>query len=480
MGPGASEARQRVRRKIQYRFQTGIARGTRWTSYARRTPSSPTSEYVTTATAFPRALQASAKVETELAGPPMSGGKMPVAKTTFMRDIVYLSRFSRANMGPAKPKLLLIVTSSAWGGAERYVVRMAAAAAAEFDVTVAAGASRSGELFRALPAGVKRFELADLVRPIAPLRDLKAVRRLRAFLDEERFDLVHANSSKAGLVAALAARLSKSRPRVLYTAHGWGFAERRSLPFRLAVLWSEKLAARWRAATVVLTEAERRLALAERLSPPERLHLVPLGIDADEIAFLERVEARTELSRLCGARFGRTLVGTIANAYPAKGLPFLLEAFERLAPELEDADLAVLGDGPDMPKLRALRAALPHEDRICLPGAVSGAARLLKAFDLFVLPSTKEGLPWAVLEASRAGVPVVATAVGALPELIDDGVTGRLVPPGDAAALADAIRSVLADRALYQRLKSGAPRIAERRSGSEMVAKTLALYRSLS
>ena len=382
-------------------------------------------------------------------------------------------------MGPAKPKLLLIVTSSAWGGAERYVVRMASAASAEFDVTVAAGASKSGELFRALPPGVKRFELTDLVRPIAPFRDLKAVLRLRAFLDEERFDLVHANSSKAGLVAALAARLSESRPRVIYTAHGWGFAERRSILFRLAVLWSEKLAARWRAATVVLTEAERRVALAERLSAPVRLHLIPLGIDADEIAFLEREAARAELSRLCGARFGRTLIGTIANAYPAKGLPVLLEAFERVASDLEDADLAILGDGPDMPKLRAAHAALPHKDRVCLPGAVTGAARLLKAFDLFVLPSTKEGLPWAVLEASLAGVPIVATSVGALPDLVDDGVTGRLVPPGDAAALGEAIRAVLTDRALYQRLKSGAERIASHRSGSAMVSRTLDLYRSL-
>lgn len=389
-----------------------------------------------------------------------------------------------------RPKLLLLVTSSAWGGAERYVVRLASAASAEFDVTVAAGPSKSRELFRRLPPGVKAFELADLVRPIAPWSDLKAIRRLRRLIDEETFDLVHANSSKAGLVGALAARLSRARPRVLFTAHGWGFSERRSLPFRLAVLWSEKLAARFRAATIVLTSAERAVALAERLSSPEKLHLIPLGIDRGEIAFLDRDAARAELSRACAAPIGGRVIGAIANAYPAKDLPNLLAAFARLAPEVPDAELVVIGDGPEMPKLRALHAALPHRDRVHLPGALRDAARLLKGFDVFALSSSKEGLPWAILEASLAEVPIVATRVGALPELIEDGVTGSLVPPSDAVALSAALRAALTDSALLQKLKSGAPRIAERRSGlppvasakggSDMVASTLTLYRSLS
>ena len=382
-------------------------------------------------------------------------------------------------MTHARPKLLLLVTSSAWGGAERYVVRLAAAAAADFDVTVAAGPSKTRELFRRLPPGVKAFELADLVRPIAPWSDLKAIRRLRRLIDEERFDLVHANSSKAGLVGALAARLSRARPRVLFTAHGWGFSERRSLPFRLAVLWSEKLAARFRAATVVLTSAERDVALAERLSSPANLHLIPLGIDRGEIAFLDREPARTELARACASPLSGLVVGTIANAYPAKDLPNLLSAFERLAPEVPEAELVVIGDGPEMPKLRALRAALPHRDRIHLPGAMRDAARLLKGFDVFALSSSKEGLPWVVLEASLAEVPIVATRVGALPELIEDGATGSLVPPRDPEALAMAIRAALTDPGLREKLKSGAPRIAERRSGSDMVASTLGLYRSL-
>jgi glycosyltransferase involved in cell wall biosynthesis len=377
-----------------------------------------------------------------------------------------------------RPKLLLLVTSSAWGGAERYVVRLAAAASAEFDVTVAAGSSKTGELFRRLPSGAKRFELKDLVRPIAPWRDMKAILRLRDLIDEEGFDLVHANSSKAGLVAACAARLSRTKPRVVYTAHGWGFSERRSLPFRLAVLWSEKLASRWRDATIVLTSGERDVALKEKLSTPERLRLIPLGIDRAEIDFLDAEAARAEIARVCATRLGRPVIGTIANAYPAKDLPTLLRAFERLASELPEAELVIFGDGPEMPTLRALHAGLPHRDRIHLAGALQDAARLMKGFDVFALSSSKEGLPWVMLEASLAGVPIVATKVGALPELIEDGATGKLVPPRDPEALAAALRAVLTDKDLFQRIKNGVPQIAERRSGSAMIGATMDLYRS--
>lgn len=378
-----------------------------------------------------------------------------------------------------KPKVVLLVTSSAWGGAERYVARLARAAMLDFDVTVAAGRSPKHELFSALPPGVRTFEIPELRQPVSPISDLLAVRTLRRLIDREGFSIIHTNSSKAGLIGALAARLSSRRPAVVYTAHGWGFLERRSAAFRLMLLLSEKIAARWRNATITLSEAERDVALRQRLATEKMLSVIPLGIDREEIAFLDHDDARARLADLCGTRLGRLVLGTVANAYPAKNLPMLFEAFERLAPDFPDLDLVVLGDGPEMPRLRALHAALPHKDRVCLPGAVQDAAALMKGFDVFVLPSTKEGLPWTILEASLSELPIVATRVGALPELIEDRRTGLLVEPGNLEALRRAIHDVLNDRTLYQELKSGAPRIAERRSGSEMTGAVLALYRSL-
>ncbi len=378
-----------------------------------------------------------------------------------------------------KPKLLFLVTSSAWGGAERYVARMAEAAQNEFEVTVAAGSSKDRQLFKGLENGIRTVEVPDLRQPIDPWHDILAVRALSKLIDRESFDLVHTNSSKAGLLGALAARLSKRRPPVAYTAHGWGFLERRSWLFRLTVRLSEKLASRWRAATITLSEKERAIALSEHLSTPDRLSVIPLGIDRQELDFLERDEARAQLAALCASRFDRLLIGTIANAYPAKNLPALFEAFEGLAAEFTELDLIIIGDGPEMPNLQAAHARLPHRDRVFLPGAVPEASRFLKAFDIFVLSSTKEGLPWTILEASLAELPIVATKVGALPELIENGKTGLLVEPGDIQALRRALHDLLTNRTLYQEIKSGAPRIAERRSGAAMTEATLALYRTL-
>lgn len=378
-----------------------------------------------------------------------------------------------------KPKILLLVTSSAWGGAERYVARLAEAASAEFDVTVAAGRSETRELFKALEGKIRTFELAHLVHPIAPILDLRAMGEVEALIDQEGFGLIHCNSSKAGLVGAMAAAFSRRKPKVVYTVHGWGFLERRSAAFRAAVLLSETLASRHRDATIVLSKLEAAVAERLGLAKGGKLCIVPLGIDPGEIAFLDREAARAELAGRCGTRLDRTVVGTIANAYPSKNLPMLLRAFNRLAKDLPGADLVVIGAGPRMAELRAAREALPYRDRICLPGAVPKAARLLKAFDLFVLPSTKEGLPWTVLEASLAGIPIVATRVGAIPEILEDGTEGLLVPPGDEDAFLDAARRALTDRNLLQKLKSGAPRIAERRPAAAMIAATLEIYREL-
>ncbi len=388
-----------------------------------------------------------------------------------------------------KPKLLFLITSSAWGGAERYVARLAAASAAEYDVTVMAGSSKRFELFKALPAEVKRVELPALKHRIAPFADLRAIAAARRFIDRQGIDLIHCNSSKAGLIGTLAAALSRRKPKVIYTAHGWGFLERRPAFFRLTVLWSERLAARFRSATIVLSDMERRAAEALRLSPPGRLRLIPHGIDAQEIKFLDRDAARDELDKLTGAitsavpgtvrHSPRYLIGTIANAYPSKALPILVAAFDAAAGNLSDAHLVIIGDGPAMAELRQAREGAKTKDRIHLPGAVPDAARLLKAFDVFALSSVKEGLPFAILEASLAGLPIVATKVGAIPEMIEDWKTGLLVEPGDAAALATALHAVLTDAALREMLSAGSPRIAEKRSAAAMIRSTLALYREL-
>lgn len=389
-----------------------------------------------------------------------------------------------------KPKILYLITSSGWGGAERYVARLAAAAASEFDVTVMAGTSKRFELFRALPVQVHRHEFPELKHPIAPFSDLAAILKLRKFIDRENIDILHCNSTKAGLVGALAAAFSKRKPKVVFTAHGWGFLESRSALFRAIVLWSERLASRFRQATIVLSEKERGVALRYRLSPPDRLHLVPHGLDAGEIAFMPPDQARAELGR----RVGRDLksafvIGTVANAYPSKALPSLIETFSsafgnKVAEPGTRASqapphLIIIGDGPEMSKVERARETSAAKVRVHLLGAIDDAAKLMPGFDLFVLASLKEGMPWAILEALAAGLPIVATRVGAITEMIEDGAAGLLVEPGDRTALSEALRRLHGDPDLRRKLKEGAVRSAGLRTSFAMINETLGLYRQL-
>jgi glycosyltransferase involved in cell wall biosynthesis len=199
-------------------------------------------------------------------------------------------------------------------------------------------------------------------------------------------------------------------------------------------------------------------------------------MEMNEITFLDPADARAELQHLAKTDFGQArIVGTIANAYPAKALPIIIKAFES-APDR--TRLVIIGDGPDMASVRAAREASSAKKRIYLLGSVADAARLLKGFDLFALSSVKEGLPWVILEASLAGVPVVATEVGGIPELVEQR-EALLVPPGDAKAFGEALHSVLTDDILYAKMKNDVPRIAERRSGQVMIESTLAVYRRL-
>lgn len=374
---------------------------------------------------------------------------------------------------PGNHCILYLVTSSGWGGAERYVTMLAKEAVTLGEVHVIAG-SGDATLFKKLPHEAFVMRSKYLNRRIRPVSDIRAAMEVRRYLEKNSIDLIHANSTKAGLIASLAVRGMRKRPRIIYTAHGWAFLETNRSPiFRLLTGWSEKFASRFRDATIVLSEMERRVALERKLADDAHLHLIPLGVPKTPKNFLARAESRSLLMK--GSVHG-FVFGTIANAYPPKSLPLLVSAFERVAAAYPDTRLIIIGDGPSMHELKARREHSRHKACIFLPGCLPDAFRLLKAFDVFVLSSSKEGMPWSVLEASQAGLPIIATKVGALPEMLRDGETGLLVPPNDAGMLADAMKRVLEDDELRAKLKDGAPRIAESRPEHRMIKKTLKVY----
>jgi len=205
---------------------------------------------------------------------------------------------------------------------------------------------------------------------------------------------------------------------------------------------------------------------------PRRLRVVPNGVrEAGEIA--GREEARREL----GGDGSSLIVGTLGRLSAEKNIPLLLRAAGIVSRRFPAARFAVGGDGPERGFLAGEIRRLGLEDRVVLAGDRSDVPRFLSALDLFVLTSDTEGLPNAVMEAMGLGLPVVATRVGGTHEVVDDGVTGRLVAPRDAEGLARAIGDLLADPEARRRLgAAGRARISEEYTTERMIERTCAVY----
>ena len=281
-------------------------------------------------------------------------------------------------------------------------------------------------------------------RAIAPLSDLASLVRLVRLIRQVRPGLVHAHSAKAGFLARLAARIC-GVPAV-YTPHAFPFLMREGRAAQAAYRWLERLAVPWTAALIAVSEEERRAALALGLAA-DRVRLIRNGVPPpDGPPPAPRAQPPYQV-----AFFGRLA--------PQKGPDVLVGAAREVARRRSDVTFRLFGADGGLGaalKRRIADGGLSHVVRLegeCPADAVE--ARLREA-DLVVLPSRWEGCPYVVLEAFRAGVPVVAGAVGGVPELVRDGESGVLVPPGDAPALASALLGLLDDPARRRRLAEGA------------------------
>lgn len=372
-------------------------------------------------------------------------------------------------------RVLLAITKSELGGAQRYVdqlVRMLPRHG--FEPAVVCGGD--GWLVdRAREAGAKVFQARNLspARTFRGFSELWALRELKTIIRPGSYAVVHGNSTRAGFLARMVAHQARI-PVVLFTAHGFFFEEAMKGLRRRAYIAAERLAARWSDAIITVSHADRAAALRVGLCPAEKLVTIRNGLDPDQILRLpqRRDEAAT------GERSG-PLVGTLANLYPTKGLDHLVTAMVAVRKEAPAARLVVVGDGPERPRLEALVRARGLDQSVSFPGAMSDPWRLLSSLDVFVLSSVKEGLPFALIEAMAAGLPIVTTRVGGIPEVLVDGQSALLVPPGDPTALSQGICRLVQNPQVAAALGAEA-RQAFLRNGltaEAMVAATASLYR---
>jgi glycosyltransferase involved in cell wall biosynthesis len=334
----------------------------------------------------------------------------------------------------SSPRILLLITLAETGGAQTYVAGLLPALARRLDVVVAAhgeGPLRDA----ALASGVRYVPLRHVRRNLHPARDLLGLLELAALIRRERPDIVHANSSKAGLLGRTAAA-ALGVPVRIFTAHGWAF-KAHSGPVSVLYRWVDRLMAPLTTTTVCVSERERSAGVAARTCRARDTVVIPTAVDAGAVP----------QARLDGSPPRVIMVGRLAAPKDPVTLVRALAGVRRAS-----FTATIVGDGPDRPAVEAEIRAAGLEGVVELAGERHDVPRLLADAEVFVLSSRSEGAPLSVLEAMAAGLPVVASAVGGVPEIVADGATGLLVPPGNVAALAAALEQLLADAALRRRL----------------------------
>jgi glycosyltransferase involved in cell wall biosynthesis len=320
--------------------------------------------------------------------------------------------------------------------------------------TLSAQLAEGGVLFKAVPA---------LVREVRPARDVEAFVRLRALLKEARPDLVSTHSSKAGWLGRLAARAM--RIPALFTAHGWAFTEGVPQSQRHVYALAERVAAPLAQRIITVSEYDRALALRRRIAPPDKITCIHNGVHDCKPDGAPRNKSAPLI--IMTARF----------AAP-KNHVSLLRALARLR---EFAwTLELVGEGALQPDCITLAQELRLGDRVRFLGARAGVPEVLRRADIYALISDWEGFPRSILEAMSAGLPVVASAVGGIPEAVQDGATGFLVPRADDRQLTEKLRLLISSAEVRRRLgAAGRRRYEEEFRFEHMFERTVALYQKV-
>jgi glycosyltransferase involved in cell wall biosynthesis len=320
-----------------------------------------------------------------------------------------------------------------------------------------------------------RVETPPLARSFNPLQAVAAIFRLYKLLRRERFDLVHVHTPAAAFVGRIAARLA-GVPRIVYTAHGFYFHENMAWPKRWLIVVMEWLAGRF--THTLFTQSDEDAAVAKRLGLCRTGDILPIGNGSDPARFHPCTDqaARQEMRAELGVEGDKPVIVMIGRLVAEKGYPELIEAMRAL-----DAHLWIVGERLVSDHAQPIDHALKMIEndpwlsrKIKLLGYRSDVPDLLRAGDIFVLPSHREGMPRSIIEAMLTGLPVVATNIRGSRELVVDGETGVIIPVGDVGEISNALQTLIADRETMSRMgTAGLERARARYDETQVVRRQL-------
>ena len=395
-------------------------------------------------------------------------------------------------------KILFIITKSNFGGAQRYVFELATRLSKEgHEVAVALGGS--GVLKDKLEsAGITVFPISSAQRDISITKEVKVLWNIYSILRSYKPTIVHLNSPKIGGLGAVAARIAsvlnyfggtkykdqngkahKTHPtvkKIIYTNHGWPFKEPRPEWQQIVIRFFSWLTVFLGGTTIVLSQTERDDVTGWPFVQ-KKFVIIPNGVahfipkDKDD-ALIELIgEERAKEWKL----EDRTVIGTISELHKNKGLTYAIEGIQSYINQYPDKKVGfvIIGEG----ELRADLMAQIKDKNIILAGHVNEAREYISAFDIFLLSSVKEGLPFAILEAGYVGVPIISTSVGGIPEVIQNLEQGMLIPPKRSQEIKNAL--VYLDEhpeAKIKMVKALRERIEEKYNFEKIVTQIKKLY----
>jgi len=333
-------------------------------------------------------------------------------------------------------KILYVVTGAEYGGASRHVlVLMEYMKNQGHEVGLVS--AREGRITReARKIGALLYPNPHFISRVCPHKDIRAVVHLYRSMREFKPDLVSSHSTKAGYAARICGAMLSSP--VIFTAHGWAFTEGRSFWKRLCLSAVEGVASTVTSKIICVSEHDRDLALKFHIGRSDQLVVIHNGIDSKLFLEADGSEFRDSFDL-----DGKPVMTMVGRLVAQKDPLVLLEACSLVKAEFM---LFLVGDGNLRDRIdRIIRDRPSLKGAVHLIGEREDIHRVLTASDIFVLSSRWEGLPRSVIEAMMAGLPVVASRVGGVAELVEHGRTGILVPPGDPVALAKALESLLRD-----------------------------------
>lgn len=347
---------------------------------------------------------------------------------------------------PARKKILFLITKSNWGGAQRYVYDLATSLDDNrYEPVVALGGT--GELSALLQRQqIRTHTVPALKNSLSPFSALSATHTLYKLLKKEQPEILHINSSVAGVVGVIAGRIARV-PRIIFTAHAWAFNEDRPMHVRILLKCAHWLTVLLAHTTICVSNAVK-----QQMDWPGVSHkLTVINPGRAAVQHDSRAGARQSLITTVPQLTPYTddiWIGTVAELHPTKRLSVAITAIKLLAQTHPNIRYVIIGEGHHRDTLLELVRDQQLTGRVFFTGALPEAAALMPAFDIFVLPSKSEAFGYVLLEAGLARVPVIATNVGGIPDIITHMHSGILIPPDEPKALCTALATLLEDTSL--------------------------------